>query len=44
MIEEEHRTAWIEAEYIVLGWWYCYQNNEPNGFDVDGNLMHYYIG
>ena len=21
MTEEEYRTAWIEAEYIVAGWW-----------------------
>ncbi len=21
MTEEEYRTAWIETEYIVAGWW-----------------------
>jgi len=21
MTEEEYKTAWIEAEYVVLGWW-----------------------
>jgi len=21
MAEEEYRTAWIEAEYEVMGWW-----------------------
>ena len=21
VVEEEYRTAWIEAEYIVAGWW-----------------------
>ena len=24
MTEEEHRTAWIEASYEVLGWCPCY--------------------
>ena len=21
MTEEEYRTAWIEANYVVAGWW-----------------------
>ncbi len=21
MTEQEYRTAWIEAEYLVTGWW-----------------------
>jgi len=43
MTQEEYRTAWIEAEYIVAGWWESEKEShketksETQGTDKENN-------
>ena len=34
-MDEEYRTAWIEAEYIVVGWWEV-AKKVVSGIDTSG--------
>ena len=45
MTKEEYRTAWIEAEYIVAGWWLepYPEPNRQSGNSLQGKENEMYI-